>query len=167
MNRKVSIFSISPDGEKTYYPSMKEAAAAVGVSLTTIGRAVHFGYTAAGMSWERAEPEEDRRVAVKLKPCPFCGMIPEVEKYIDRYNRTKYGIECKSSKCDIQPTTPWYAEEKEAVKAWDRRPNDVYKERDELRADNKRLNEAYETMSRDIAWLSQQLAEAQRKLEEK
>ena len=43
----------------------------------------------------------------------------------------------------------------------------VCKERDELRADNKRLNEAYETMSRDLAWMSQQLAEAHRKLEEK
>ena len=43
----------------------------------------------------------------------------------------------------------------------------VYKERDELRADNKRLNEAYETMSRDLAWMSSKLADAHRKLEEK
>ena len=43
----------------------------------------------------------------------------------------------------------------------------VCKERDELRADNKRLNEAYEAMSRDLERMSNQLAAARRKLEGK
>lgn len=122
MNRKVSIFSISPDGEKTYYSSMKEAADATGICKTSISGAVNFGHKAGGMLWERVEPEKKpKRKIPNLKTCPFCGSIPKVDEYVDRYGVSRVSIECQAVKCKIKPMTAWYASEKEAVKVWEGR----------------------------------------------
>ena len=122
MNRAVPVVSISPDGERTYYPSIKDAAAAVGVSTSSIGYAVNFDHPSAGLRWERADPEKEPAVVANLKPCPFCGKNPRVEKYIDHYRRTNYAVECRFEKCTTQPMTAWCASEKDAAKAWNRRP---------------------------------------------
>ena len=57
----------------------------------------------------------------ELKHCPFCGVVPKVEKFEDRRKRITYGIECREADCDIQPLTLWYADKEEAIKAWNRR----------------------------------------------
>ena len=59
-----------------------------------------------------------------LKPCPFCGVTPTIEQHIDFANRLRFGIECCNPKCDIQPLTCWYADEKEAIEVWNRRVED-------------------------------------------
>ena len=60
----------------------------------------------------------------ELKPCPFCGYVPKVETYEDMFHRIKFGIECHSEDCDIQPFTTWYADKQEAIEAWNRRHED-------------------------------------------
>ena len=57
----------------------------------------------------------------KLKPCPFCGSSTNVEKFKDTFNRIKFGIECYYPDCAIQPFTAWYADEQEAIEAWNTR----------------------------------------------
>ena len=57
----------------------------------------------------------------ELKPCPFCGKIPMLERFIDRFQRDKYDIECRCPYCEVQPMTPWYEEKNDAIEAWNRR----------------------------------------------
>jgi Lar family restriction alleviation protein len=61
---------------------------------------------------------------MELKPCPFCGETPELEAFIDRFNRIKYGVECHGEDCEINLFTDWYADKKEAIEAWNRRAED-------------------------------------------
>jgi Lar family restriction alleviation protein len=60
----------------------------------------------------------------ELKPCPFCGEIPKIEIFTDMFERKKYGIECHGSDCEINPMTAWYADENDAIEAWNRRAED-------------------------------------------
>ena len=53
MNQKIPIISISPDGTVTHYPSIKEAAQAVGTSTSLIYQAVNFGHKCRGMAWKK------------------------------------------------------------------------------------------------------------------
>ena len=68
--------------------------------------------------------EMKQEVKQELKPCPFCGETPTLERYTDLYNMVKYGIECRGSDCEIQPFTAWYADKAEAIEAWNRRAED-------------------------------------------
>ena len=56
-SNKVPVVSISPDGERTYYPSIKEAAEAIHASAGHISQAVNFGFKCHGMMWERVEDD--------------------------------------------------------------------------------------------------------------
>ena len=58
---------------------------------------------------------------MELQPCPFCGVVPEVETHIDLCKRKKFGIECRNADCDIQPMTAWYADKQETIEVWNRR----------------------------------------------
>lgn len=53
-NGSIPIVSISPDGMVTHYPSIKEAAQAVGTSTSLISQAVNFGKPCRGMVWKKA-----------------------------------------------------------------------------------------------------------------
>jgi hypothetical protein len=57
MNPKIPVVSISPDGERTHYPSIKEAAKAVNASMGHISQAVNFGRKCHGMVWEKVEED--------------------------------------------------------------------------------------------------------------
>ena len=57
----------------------------------------------------------------ELKPCPFCGHTPKIERFENRFNRIYFAIECHSTDCDIIPQTAWYADKQEAIEAWNRR----------------------------------------------
>jgi Lar family restriction alleviation protein len=56
----------------------------------------------------------------KLKPCPFCGGEPFIKQYKDFY---LYKVICGN--CYVG--TGGWCEKKEAVKAWNRRDDDVEK----------------------------------------
>lgn len=61
----------------------------------------------------------------ELKPCPFCGAMPNLNKYLDTLGRLKWGIICENSngKCEIEPMTAWYADKDECIEAWNKRVN--------------------------------------------
>ena len=58
MSRKMPVVSISPDGERTHYPSLIEAAKAIKASTAQIFRAINYGYTCHGMVWEKEEKDD-------------------------------------------------------------------------------------------------------------
>ena len=61
----------------------------------------------------------------ELKPCPFCGAIPNIGKWkeaIDQSDTCPTAIECSSGleECRVQPgVCDWSREE--AIAAWNRR----------------------------------------------
>ena len=52
----------------------------------------------------------------KLKPCPFCGEIPEVLKYEE-----KYYISCRDYNCKVNPITNFRKTKKTVIKYWNKR----------------------------------------------
>ena len=57
----------------------------------------------------------------ELKPCPFCGKKPSIGYYEPIEGHGLYSVQC--GWCVIDPATPDYDSEKEAVKVWNNRPN--------------------------------------------
>ena len=55
---KIPVVSISPDGERTHYPSIKEAAKEVHASMGHISQAVNFGFKCHGMVWKKEGENE-------------------------------------------------------------------------------------------------------------
>lgn len=55
---KIPVVSISPDGTVTHYPSIKEAAKAIGTSTSFISQAVNFGHKCHGMVWKKEREDE-------------------------------------------------------------------------------------------------------------
>lgn len=55
---KIPVVSISQDGERTHYPSMKEAAIAIHASPAQIYRAVYYGAICHGMVWKKVEDDD-------------------------------------------------------------------------------------------------------------
>lgn len=60
-----------------------------------------------------------------LKPCPFCGDIPVVEKHeeTDRWTETVYQVVCDSDDCLINPETNSYGDKQRAINDWNTRYN--------------------------------------------
>ena len=58
------------------------------------------------------------RLDEELKPCPFCGEIPEILK-----NYATYAVSCnaKIPNCTTYPSTTYYYTSKEAIAAWNKR----------------------------------------------
>jgi len=55
----------------------------------------------------------------KLKPCPFCGGLPDI-----RYSFDTLLIECTNKKCKLQPSTFMYVHTNNAeklIKIWNKR----------------------------------------------
>lgn len=77
----------------------------------------------------------------ELKPCPFCGGKAEITK-----NEMRVWVHC--TKCHSD--TYLYQIQKEAVAAWNARPieDKLRGKIGKLEAENKRLREALETISR-------------------
>lgn len=50
--RPVPVVSIAPDGTRTRYPSIKEAAEAIGTCYSMVWRAANFDHKLRGMDWE-------------------------------------------------------------------------------------------------------------------
>lgn len=60
------------------------------------------------------------RTMTELKPCPFCGGEPEVIgwKWEDM---TEHRVRCLTVNCPVNPRTPIYDTEAEAIDAWNTR----------------------------------------------
>lgn len=67
------------------------------------------------MTPDRLQMNED------LKPCPFCGSIPTISKYVtDREkNIIIFRLICEEDDCVMQ--RHYFDTEKKAIKAWNRR----------------------------------------------
>lgn len=59
----------------------------------------------------------------KLKPCPFCGGKPFIDKDKCFDGTFVYQISCVNRECDVSIKTKWRATKKEAIEAWNRREN--------------------------------------------
>ena len=57
----------------------------------------------------------------ELKPCPFCGSVPELgEHNVDQSSwKPRYDVACRNDKCILQRT---YETQAVAVAAWNTRP---------------------------------------------
>ena len=57
----------------------------------------------------------------ELKPCPFCGVIPDkIEKFSDEHG---YGVYCENEKCRPDVYTWGHGTAEEAEASWnDRKP---------------------------------------------
>ena len=64
---------------------------------------------------------------IKLKPCPFCGCIPKIVKYIEtpihglRERKIYFSPECVNEECVIYRRENSFSSEEEAAEAWNRR----------------------------------------------
>lgn len=58
-----------------------------------------------------------------LKPCPFCGEVPDrVKSWRNLLNhKTTYNVSCNNYYCEIQPTTADYQTRARALRAWNKR----------------------------------------------
>lgn len=59
----------------------------------------------------------------KLKPCPFCGVVPEVHYYING-DKKYYYIACGNQFCRINPSTDYHVTKAVVVREWNRRTSD-------------------------------------------
>ena len=61
---------------------------------------------------------------VELKPCPFCGVKPNIT-CVDGLPHNQYYIACENDECPVCSETCWYDSETEAVKAWNTRAEPI------------------------------------------
>jgi hypothetical protein len=54
--------------------------------------------------------------AIKLKPCPWCNVVPEVVSLPGCWT-----VECPNLDCPVSPSTIKYRRRREAMAAWNRR----------------------------------------------
>lgn len=58
----------------------------------------------------------------KLKPCPWCGVVPEVEHFDAGPNSAeRYRVRCETLNCLMRPSTDTYSSFDDCVLAWERR----------------------------------------------
>lgn len=59
---------------------------------------------------------------IKLKPCPFCGAMPRIDK---NQSTMKYWIQCDNPKCKINPCTDMHINLSVITREWNRRVKDA------------------------------------------
>ena len=59
----------------------------------------------------------------ELKPCPFCGEIPELHEWHNRYNVhfITFQVCCENEDCPCRPFTHQYGRIIPAIEAWNSR----------------------------------------------
>ena len=58
-----------------------------------------------------------------LKPCPWCGVgVRAMSRYHPR-DPNEWYVSCGARDCVMQPETPTYRTDDEAIAAWNRRPD--------------------------------------------
>lgn len=61
----------------------------------------------------------------KLKPCPFCGCTPTLERVKTSATRYGYRIMCENADCVCNPTTLCTDTKEEIIEIWNRRANET------------------------------------------
>lgn len=63
----------------------------------------------------------------KLKPCPFCGAIPEVTEWLSYQCGIEVMVECTNEECTINPHTPSYPKQAKglATRVWNKRTGET------------------------------------------
>ena len=56
----------------------------------------------------------------EIKPCPFCGKKPKLDRISDNYADALYQIGCRYSLCNAKPNVIKIGKER-AIEAWNRR----------------------------------------------
>ena len=56
----------------------------------------------------------------KVKPCPFCGQMPE-RLVLDLSDRKRYLYQCTNDRCLVQPATIGHRNTAHALQSWNRR----------------------------------------------
>lgn len=95
-----------------------------------------------GLRGAQPEEREDHEVSEKLKPCPFCGGEAHlVDDYSSEHDHTFYQVwhDCTTNPgtirhayghaLSLQISTPWCANEKDAVLLWNRRDGSACEQR--------------------------------------
>lgn len=59
-----------------------------------------------------------------LKPCPFCGGLPNVDKCEMPYSPVFYAVECDNINCPVQPSTDYCKDRAFIIKLWNKRAGD-------------------------------------------
>lgn len=61
----------------------------------------------------------------ELKPCPFCGSNPIIDKYIPpQPHSVAYAVQCVNINCAVRPITDYCKDRKFIIKQWNRRATD-------------------------------------------
>ena len=56
----------------------------------------------------------------KLKPCPFCGVTPDVEFELGEQNWKKWFVKCHTKYCPVDKTD-WSVNKQIAIDTWNTR----------------------------------------------
>lgn len=57
---------------------------------------------------------------IELKPCPFCGVVPNIRTYRYKYG-IRYYVKCGNRDCDTMPHTFMWEKKQHAIDDWNRR----------------------------------------------
>jgi predicted RNA-binding Zn-ribbon protein involved in translation (DUF1610 family) len=68
---------------------------------------------------DNLKKEGDVVKKIKLKPCPWCGGIPEVIKECEYKRQYSYHVIC--TKCEMKPRTFLFNTERRAKEIWNNR----------------------------------------------
>lgn len=65
-------------------------------------------------------------MAPDLKPCPFCGSKPTVEKFFMPTNSVVlYSVQCNNINCPVNPVSDYCKDRAFIIKQWNRRAEDA------------------------------------------
>jgi Lar family restriction alleviation protein len=57
---------------------------------------------------------------MNLLPCPFCGKVPEIDKYKIE-DMIHWNVSCMNDHCFVHVETDDFESEEEAITAWNKR----------------------------------------------
>ena len=60
-----------------------------------------------------------------LKPCPFCGQQPRIDRYfMPNMPNVLYAVQCVNINCPTNPITQYCKDRKFIIESWNRRVTD-------------------------------------------
>ncbi len=61
----------------------------------------------------------------RLKPCPFCGVVPIVKSYKEQMKQRTWSITCDNRDCKVFVGAIGYFEQDKMIEDWNRRSTNV------------------------------------------
>lgn len=62
--------------------------------------------------------------ASDIKPCPFCGAEPVVDRWFAPYRPVLYTVQCTNINCPVKPSTDYCKDRGFIIRMWNRRVTD-------------------------------------------